>query len=56
VRAAVVTAAVVFAVLAGCFVAVEGASHDVHIDAPDQLVAAIEAFELETGSGSARSR
>jgi 2-hydroxymuconate-semialdehyde hydrolase len=33
------------------FVAVEGASHDVHIDAPDELVAAIEAFERETGSG-----
>jgi pimeloyl-ACP methyl ester carboxylesterase len=32
------------------FLAVEGASHDVHIDAPDQLVAAIEAFELETAS------
>jgi pimeloyl-ACP methyl ester carboxylesterase len=30
------------------FVAVEGASHDVHIDAPDELVAAIEAFERET--------
>ena len=30
------------------FVAVEGASHDVHIDAPDELVAATEAFELET--------
>jgi pimeloyl-ACP methyl ester carboxylesterase len=30
------------------FVAVEGAGHDVHIDAPDRLVAAIEAFELET--------
>jgi pimeloyl-ACP methyl ester carboxylesterase len=30
------------------FVAVEGASHDVHIDAPDQLTGAIEAFELET--------
>jgi pimeloyl-ACP methyl ester carboxylesterase len=30
------------------FVAVEGAGHDVHIDAPDELVTAIEAFELET--------
>lgn len=38
------------------FVAVEGASHDVHIDAPDELVAAIEAFELETGSAPVRSR
>ena len=38
------------------FVVVEGASHDVHIDAPDELVAAIESFELETGSGPARSR
>ena len=36
------------------FVVVEGASHDVHIDAPDELVAAIEAFELETGSGPVR--
>jgi pimeloyl-ACP methyl ester carboxylesterase len=32
------------------FVAVEGAGHDVHIDAPDELVAAIEAFELEAPS------
>ncbi|MBW2389541.1 MAG: alpha/beta hydrolase [Deltaproteobacteria bacterium] len=32
------------------FVVLEGAGHDVHIDAPDELVAAIEAFELETGS------
>lgn len=32
------------------FVTLEGAGHDVHIDAPDELVAAIEAFELETGS------
>jgi pimeloyl-ACP methyl ester carboxylesterase len=31
------------------FVAVEGAGHDVHIDAPDELAAAIEAFERETG-------
>ena len=30
------------------FVAVEGAGHDVHIDAADELVAAIEAFEFET--------
>jgi pimeloyl-ACP methyl ester carboxylesterase len=37
-------------------VAVEGASHDVHIDAPDELVAAIEAFERETGAGETRSR
>jgi 2-hydroxymuconate-semialdehyde hydrolase len=29
-------------------VEVEGASHDVHIDAPDELVAAIEAFEHAT--------
>ena len=47
-KPAAVTAGAVLAVLAGCFVAVEGASHDVHIDAPDELVAAIEAFELET--------
>jgi pimeloyl-ACP methyl ester carboxylesterase len=32
------------------FVAVEGAGHDVHIDAPDELVSAIEAFELATSS------
>lgn len=32
------------------FVMVEGASHDVHIDAPDELVAAIEAFGRETRS------
>jgi pimeloyl-ACP methyl ester carboxylesterase len=38
------------------FVTVEGASHDVHIDAPDELVAAIEAFERETGSAQAGSR
>lgn len=38
------------------FVAVEGASHDVHIDAPDELVAAIEAFELEIGAAPVRSR
>ena len=31
------------------FVVVEGAGHDVHIDAPDELVAAIEAFLRETG-------
>jgi 2-hydroxymuconate-semialdehyde hydrolase len=37
------------------FVAVEGASHDVHIDAPDELVAAIEAFERETRSAPASS-
>jgi 2-hydroxymuconate-semialdehyde hydrolase len=29
------------------FVAIEGSSHDVHIDAPDALVDAIEAFERE---------
>lgn len=29
------------------FVVIDGSSHDVHIDAPDQLVAAIEAFERE---------
>jgi pimeloyl-ACP methyl ester carboxylesterase len=32
------------------FVPVEGASHDVHIDAPDVLVATIESFEATTGS------
>lgn len=38
------------------FVAVEGASHDVHIDAPDVLVAAIESFEATTGSRPSQSR
>ena len=35
------------------FVLVEGASHDVHIDAPDALVAAIVAFERESPVASA---
>ena len=34
----------------GRFVAIEGAGHDVHIDTPDQLVAAVEAFLVETPS------
>ena len=38
------------------FVVVASAGHDVHIDAPDELVAAIEAFELETGPGPAWPR
>lgn len=38
------------------FVPVEGASHDVHIDAPDVLVAAIESFEATTGSRPSQSR
>jgi pimeloyl-ACP methyl ester carboxylesterase len=37
------------------FVAIEGASHDVHIDAPEALVDAIEKFETETGSARAGS-
>ena len=37
------------------FAVVEGASHDVHIDAPDQLTAAIEAFELETASAQSEA-
>ena len=35
------------------FVSVEGSSHDVHIDAPAELVAAIETFERETTTGHA---
>jgi 2-hydroxymuconate-semialdehyde hydrolase len=37
-------------------VEVAGASHDVHIDAPDALVAAIEAFELEPPLVETRAR